>query len=1275
MTTMLHPQGRGLVRAICFGLALFGGVIGMAGFLPSAAAQEAQWIWTPEQPKDQIPVGSVHFRKTFSLRAPESGSITIAADDTYELRVNGRAIGTGGGWKKLVEYDVSRFLARGKNIIAIKVTNTRGSTAGLAVRVMVKEDGGKWTSFSTDHSWKTSTRPLPLWDTSIYNDSRWDDAAVFGQLGQTVPWDRAEEVAKEETSKSERFNISDEFTVQMVVDGEQTGSLIAMAFNEFGQVIASKEGGPLLLLHDSDRDGNIDKSRVLCDKIKSAQGILALNGEVFVTADGPVGAALYRLSDKDRDGKLESVTPIIKFKGPMGEHGPHGIVLGSDGLIYVVVGNLSSLDGEYEASSPHKNYYEGDLVPRYEDPGGHAVGIKAPGGVVLRTDIEGSSVQLFAGGLRNVYDLVLNRDGEIFAHDSDMETDEGMPWFRPTQLFHVTHGSDLGWRSGWTRFPEYFLDNLPPILDTGRGSPTGGVAYNHHAFPTRYHNALFLADWSQGRILAVHLKSSGGSYKANSEVFLEGNPLNVTDVDVGPDGCLYFVTGGRGTSGGLFRVRWKGKVPPEVANLGEGITAVIRQPQLHSAWSRQRIAKLKNELGDKWDAQLEGVARSTANPPYYRSRALDVMQLFGPPPATTLLVDLSQDKNEAVRAKAADLMGLHFNEKTYDRLVALLSDSDRNVRRKACEALLRADQPVPFEDLIPSLTSDDRFESWAARRLLERLPIEEWREKVLTTKNQRALIEGSLALMIADPSKRNANDCIERLLAQLDSFISDRNFVDLLRVVEVAVHRAQLAPEELTTMRDRLGDEYPSGDPLMNRELVRLLTYTQSSFAIDRFLKFLKSDAPLIEKFHLAVHMRFIESGWKDGQALQLIEFLEKSNKPSKESNLPLYLSNITRDFARTLTEDESRQVLAQGSKWPHAALGALYKLPAQLDASALEDLKKLDRAVSTRTDEIAKPLRVGVIAVLARSGDVESMAYLREIWRRDPERRPVVAMGLAQQPDGENWNYLVRSLGVIDGPSAVEVLGKLTTVDEAPEEPEYYRQVILRGLSLKENGATAAIALLEHWAESPVSKPGDSWDTALTAWQKWFRESYPNLPDPKLPEVSEDSKWKFEELLEFLTTGDGLTSGSSTKGALAFHKAQCVKCHRFGDRGERMGPDLSAVSKRFTRKEILESIMYPSHVISDQFASKTVITTKGRKYTGIVTNGAGGEKIILQANGDKISIREEEIDDVIPNKTSAMPAGLLNNLSREEIADLFAYMGVAAKESVVRKTFGEPKK
>jgi len=72
-----------------------------------------------------------------------------------------------------------------------------------------------------------------------------------------------------------------------------------MAFNEFGHIIASQENGPLYLLHDRDGDGLAESVRVYCDEVKSCQGILPLNGEVFVTGMGPEGMGLYRLSDND----------------------------------------------------------------------------------------------------------------------------------------------------------------------------------------------------------------------------------------------------------------------------------------------------------------------------------------------------------------------------------------------------------------------------------------------------------------------------------------------------------------------------------------------------------------------------------------------------------------------------------------------------------------------------------------------------------------------------------------------------------------------------------------------------------------------------------------------------------------------------------------------------------------------------------------------------------------------------------------------------------------
>src|SRR5688572_15771676 len=76
-----------------------------------AAADEARWIWSPEQPKENVPAGAIcHFRKAISVRNPEGGQISITADDQYDLYVNGRRVGTGEATRKLDEYDISRQL-------------------------------------------------------------------------------------------------------------------------------------------------------------------------------------------------------------------------------------------------------------------------------------------------------------------------------------------------------------------------------------------------------------------------------------------------------------------------------------------------------------------------------------------------------------------------------------------------------------------------------------------------------------------------------------------------------------------------------------------------------------------------------------------------------------------------------------------------------------------------------------------------------------------------------------------------------------------------------------------------------------------------------------------------------------------------------------------------------------------------------------------------------------------------------------------------------------
>ena len=590
-----------LCQALAWGVALF---VGAA----SLEAREAQWIWSPEHPRGEAPQGDCYFRKTIQVPAVEQASITITADDRYELWINGRRIGNGQSIRQMENYDISRLLVSGKNVICVKVTNVAAGSAALTARVQVKPTGGNWLSFSTDKTWRTALDVVPQWQTVNFNDTRWKTAQEFGTLGETAPWDRREEVAREQTSENERFRVGSEFAVQEILGNDATGSLVAMAFNEFGHIIAAQEGGPLLLIYDTDRDDKMDKVRTYCDLVKNVQGILPLNGEVYVTGEGEEGAGIYRLRDEDRNGSLEKAERIVSFKGTSGEHAAHGLTLGPEGMIYCVLGNHTNYAGEYASSSPYRHYYEGDLVnPRMEDPGGHAAGIKAPGGAIIRTDLEGKRVEIVAGGLRNAYDLVFNVDGSLFVHDSDMEADVGTAWYRPTSLFEIVEGGEYGWRSGWAQWPSYYADRLPTLLETGRGSPTGAVCYDHYAFPQRYHGNIFLADWSEGRILAVKLQPNGAGHQAQAEVFLQGQPLNVTDLAIAKDGSLYFCTGGRGTTGGIYRVQWKGSVPASIKELGTGIARAVRQPQPSAPWARQELATLKEELGSSWNQLIAGV--------------------------------------------------------------------------------------------------------------------------------------------------------------------------------------------------------------------------------------------------------------------------------------------------------------------------------------------------------------------------------------------------------------------------------------------------------------------------------------------------------------------------------------------------------------------------------------------------------------------------------------------------------------------------------------------
>ena len=533
-----------------------------------------------------------------------------AADDQFIVYMNGKRVGQGFGTDKLTKIDLTSFAGNGDNLLAVQVINASGSTGAFACQVKVESQSGKVQWVASDSNWKTLTRPIAKWTMAELDDRTWDAAHELGRIGQTMPWDESRLAQNQNANKTSttslqkpkaststssaaltRFRVPDKFEVTRIL-GDSAGSLIAMEFNEFGKLIVSVERGGLKMIDFDERDETgRPKISDYCDQVNSCQGILPLNGDVYVTGFGPKGSALYRLIDKDKDQVIDELQALATFKGEPGEHGPHGIVLGSDGMIYVTIGNASGIAGEVADTSPAKHFYDVDLIPRQEDLGGHAAGVKAPGGVIVRISLDGKRKEIVASGLRNTYDLAINATGEIFFHDSDMEADTGTPWYRPTQVYQLVPGADYGWRSGWSKHPYYYIDCFDGICDTGRGSPAGGLVYDHIMYPARYHGSLFLADWSEGRILAVHTQRDGAGYRADFETFLEAQPLTVTDMTVGPDGAIYFCTGGRGTTGGVYRVAWTGGVPSSFTDFSNPLAKLIRHPQPQSAWCRLRLAK------------------------------------------------------------------------------------------------------------------------------------------------------------------------------------------------------------------------------------------------------------------------------------------------------------------------------------------------------------------------------------------------------------------------------------------------------------------------------------------------------------------------------------------------------------------------------------------------------------------------------------------------------------------------------------------------------------
>ncbi len=941
---------------------------------------------------------------------------------------------------------------------------------------------------------------LPLWSLEARRQTPAKAAPPTGRPGNVA------------APAGPKLTVPPGFSAREVYPAAQAGSIVNLTFDPDGQLVVAKEQGPIVRLRDANGDGVYDTEQIITGAITNCQGLLFAGSDLLATCDGPEKptiASLYRVPDANGDGVGEAPILVARSTFSISEHGAHALVFGPDGDVYWIIGNFGGVEASFAPQSPFMNFGEEQLLPVMGDARGHGNQVRAPAGFISRLPLAGilaatptrplTDIAIVAGGFRNAYDAAFNLAGELFTFDSDMEWDIQLPWYRPVRTLHLIPGADYGFRYGSGPFPTVYPDTLPSLSEMGRGSPVGIAFYQGEAFPEDYRDAFLLGDWSRGRILVGRQQRTGASYTETISDFVLGTPLNVTDLDVGPDGAVYFSLGGRRTRGGLYRVWHDAAAKARPAPPSDPIARALAQPQPRSAYGRKAIEDARRAAGANWDRGLRAIVDAAGQPGARRARALELLRVHGQAADVATLTTLARDTAPEVRAAAALQLGLFRTPEARTPLVVLLRDSDPLVQRRAVEALVRSGVTTamtppfdPVADVLPLLGHEDRHLRYAARQLLRRVDRNRWRPAAMALDTFPAASEAQVVLAQTATVSTDVPPLLDRQLALLEKATTPQSSIDVLRAMHLSLIRSAGVrhASRYSAIGKLLVSRYPTGTPQLDREIARTLAYLENSEAIPKMVAYMTAAGTHREDQLFTMYcLRAMKNGWE---------------KAERDAVVKWFLN-------------------AQEQKW---------------------------------------------------RGGASFPGYMRDMWKE--------------------------------------------TLTSFPEEER-----------------KAAEAAMEPFTPAPIitttGRPQQLGDDA--------------------------TRLSVQELREYMTLDPMAYTGDAARGEQVFGKALCAACHKHGDLGQEMGPDLTDVAQRFGRNDLLDAILTPSKSISDQWAS-VEITTRDKKVVAGVIVSEDAEAVVLQPVGaPSVKVPVKDIQSRQTATVSPMPEGLVNALTLREIADLLAFL------------------
>ncbi|MCR9247892.1 MAG: c-type cytochrome, partial [bacterium] len=475
-----------------------------------------------------------------------AATVRAVCDNHWRIYVNGERVVQGDDWTVATTTDITDQLRPGRNVIAVHGWND-GGPAGLALRATWTTAAGTDVLVS-DRDWRCSDDDPDGWNDVEFRAEGWPSATVLAALGaRKAVWSRtldADSLAGEAAPDAPQIALpalglagpGADGALELLQVPKAYGSWVSLCADDRGRLYASDQSRGLYRITPASGIGEESTIERVEVELDGAQGLCWFEGALYavVAVRSP---GFYRVRDTDGDDRLDQVELLREFSGT-GEHGPHAVVPAPDGKnLILVIGNHVK-PTEFSKGGPSYVWGEDRLLPKIEDPRGHARGRKAPGGYICRIDPDGKECELLCWGFRNTYDVAVLPDGRLYTYDADMEWDMGMPWYRPTRILEVVKGADYGWRSGSNKWPVDYPDSPIAVCDIGPGSPTGMVTHG---------GSVLALDWTFGTIYALPIGSR------EPVQWVTGQPFPVSDA-VSVDGKLYVITGGRGLRTRLLRI-------------------------------------------------------------------------------------------------------------------------------------------------------------------------------------------------------------------------------------------------------------------------------------------------------------------------------------------------------------------------------------------------------------------------------------------------------------------------------------------------------------------------------------------------------------------------------------------------------------------------------------------------------------------------------------------------------------------------------------------------